>query len=223
VDIAGDLRQRAALGFGQGGCGAQARQLAREQDRHHAQIAHDGEQQAAQPFGIARACAFGVQRPHRFRRALAVNQRQHRRVLRRQMGGNGLHPGRERIEHGSGQALAVGPEQDEGIQGVGQYHGRFGQRRRGTRRLRCSAQRRHQRARQRGERGQGQQGIGRRFSGHGNQAITINPSPPQRQGLVVCTVMYGTALYGHPGFGTKATLQRQMTAHKPSHSTNGMA
>ena len=58
---------------------AHARELAREQDQHHAQVADDREQQPAQSFGAAGTAARGIQRPDFLGRLLAVDQVAQRR------------------------------------------------------------------------------------------------------------------------------------------------
>jgi hypothetical protein len=74
VDVARELRERAALVVRQR-CGqAQAREMPRQQHQHHAQVAHDGEQQATQAFAVAGATLFGMQRPHLRGGALAFEQ-----------------------------------------------------------------------------------------------------------------------------------------------------
>ncbi len=63
MDVAGEPRQRLALGLGQRAGRAHAGQLAGQQDRHHPQVAHDRQQQPAQALGVDAALLLGVQRP----------------------------------------------------------------------------------------------------------------------------------------------------------------
>ncbi len=83
VDVAGQLRQRAALRLGQLVGHAHLRQLPRQQDRHHAQVLHDRQQQPAQAFAVAPGLAPGMQRPDLIGRVLAIEQADHRLRPRR--------------------------------------------------------------------------------------------------------------------------------------------
>ena len=105
VDIAGQLRQRTALGLGALADGAHLRQLSRQQDRHHAQIAHHHQQQPAQALGVASAGCMPangrrVQRPHLRRRALAFQQGRDRWQRLRQRWLDPRPPRRQVVEDG---------------------------------------------------------------------------------------------------------------------------
>ena len=81
VDVAGQLGQRAALLVVQLVGRAHPRELARQQDRHHAQVADDRQQQPAQALAVASGLTAGVQCPHRVGRIPAVEQADHRRLV----------------------------------------------------------------------------------------------------------------------------------------------
>ena len=74
MDVAGQPGQFAALLLRQHSGVAHADQHARQQDRHHPQVAHDRQQQAAQALAAGAAPWFGMQRPDLFGGALAVQQ-----------------------------------------------------------------------------------------------------------------------------------------------------
>ncbi|KAG0920249.1 hypothetical protein G6F32_015691 [Rhizopus arrhizus] len=96
MDVAGELGQRAALFVIQLVGRAHPRQLPGQQDRHHAQVADDRQQQAAQPFTVAPGLATGMQRPYRVSSVLAVEQADHRClvVAQRQRVQVGTQPGK---------------------------------------------------------------------------------------------------------------------------------
>ncbi len=74
VDVAGQPRQRVPLPGRQLDRRAHPRQLPRQQNEHHAQIAHDRQQQTTQTFRRLVRGVLGVQRPHLFGRLLALDQ-----------------------------------------------------------------------------------------------------------------------------------------------------
>ena len=81
MDVAAQPCQRGGLRRGQRCRGAHPRELTRQQHEHHAQVAHDRQQQPAQAFvGTARR-PLRVQGPHLLGRLLAGDQALH---LRRQ-------------------------------------------------------------------------------------------------------------------------------------------
>ena len=77
MDVAGQLRQRAALRPRAVRGQAQAREVPRQQDRHHAQVAHDRQQQAAQAFAVAacRVVRRAASTPARRRAGLRAGRR----------------------------------------------------------------------------------------------------------------------------------------------------
>ena len=77
MDVAAQPRQRGGLLRRQRRRGAHPRELARQQHEHHAQVAHDRQQQPAQAFGRPAGCALRVQGPHLFGRLLAGDQALH--------------------------------------------------------------------------------------------------------------------------------------------------
>ena len=121
VNVARHPRQRTLLVGRQPPRRAHARELAGQHDRHHAQVAHQRQQQPAHAFGIAASAVAAVQRPHPARGALAFQQHvQALRHLHLRLRRQRLHID-QRIQQGGGQHLGVGVERDEDRQGVGQH------------------------------------------------------------------------------------------------------
>jgi hypothetical protein len=118
MDVARQLRQGAPLRFGQPVGRAHPRQLPRQQDRHHPQVAHDRQQQAAQALGAAGAALFGMQRPDLGGRALALDQQRDRRMgLVEGCAQAFMQPG-QRMQQGRGHHLAVGLQPRQCLEGA---------------------------------------------------------------------------------------------------------
>ncbi len=127
VDVAGQLRQRAALRLRRLVGHAHLRQLPRQQDRHHPQVLHDRQQQPAQAFAVAPGLAPGMQRPHRVGGVLRLQQAGHRLRPRwwrhrqlRQLCAQGRQVEQQRRQ----QRGLVGRQQRQRVQGVGQHRPR---------------------------------------------------------------------------------------------------
>ncbi len=122
VDVAGQLGQRAALLVVQLVGRAHPRELARQQDRHHAQVADDRQQQPAQALAVAPRFATGMQRPHRVGRILAVKQADHRGlvVTQRQLLQAGTQARQVEQQCGHHRAF-VGREHRQRIEGIAQH------------------------------------------------------------------------------------------------------
>ena len=125
MDVAGEPRQRLALGLGQRACRAHAGQLAGQQDRHHPQVAYDRQQQPAQAFGVDAALLLGVQGPHLGRGGLAFAQ------IRQRGGHAGAAPhrglqGRHRVQQRGQHHVAIGGQGRQRIQRVCGHAHRIG-------------------------------------------------------------------------------------------------
>ena len=131
VDVAGQLGQCPALLIVQLVGRAHARQLPGQQDRHHAQVADDGQQQAAQAFAVAPRFPAGMQGPDRVGRILAVQQPGHGRCMVAQRQCVQMVAQGRQIEQQRGQHHAlIRSEHGQRIQGVTQHrpvraHGRL--------------------------------------------------------------------------------------------------
>jgi hypothetical protein len=96
---------------------AHARELAREQDQHHAQIADDREQQPAQAFGAAGTAARGVQGPDFLGCLLAIDQVANSRAQALAVGlGHGDAGLLQSMQGICGKHLGVGVEIDEQVE-----------------------------------------------------------------------------------------------------------
>ncbi len=122
MDVAGQLRQRPALLVVQLVGSAHSRQLPGQQDRHHAQVADDRQQQAAQALAVAPGLAASMQRPDRIGGVLAVEQADHRRlvVAQRQLVQAGAQAGQVEQQRGNHRAF-VGGEHRQCIEGIAQH------------------------------------------------------------------------------------------------------
>ncbi len=122
VDVACQLRQRAALLVVQLVGRAHPRQLPGQQDRHHAQVADDRQQQPAQALAVASGLTAGVQCPHRVGRILAVEQADHRRlvVAQRQLVQAGTQARQVKQQCCHHRAF-VGREHRQRIEGIAQH------------------------------------------------------------------------------------------------------
>ncbi len=121
VDVARELGQCMALFFTETVGHTHARQLPRQQDRHHAQVVDDGKQQSPQPFAVAPGLAPGMQRPDLIGCIQAIQQSFHchppLRRLPRQVGHRAAQRGQ--IEQQCcNQCGLVGRQQRQCVQGV---------------------------------------------------------------------------------------------------------
>ncbi|MNM80777.1 hypothetical protein D3C81_927540 [compost metagenome] len=160
MDVAGQLGQRAALFLIELVGRAHARQLPGQQDRHHPQVADDGQQQPAQAFAVAARLATGVQGPHRVGCVLAVEQADHRRLVAAQRQCVEVDAQARQIEQqGRHHGALVCREHRQRVQGIAQHRPAGTHLRVAVRRFPMPAQGLAQRSRQHGCRGTVQQGI----------------------------------------------------------------
>ncbi len=119
MDVAGELGQRAALGLGHAVGDPQPCQLPRQQDRHHAQVLDDRQQQPAQALAVAPRLAAGMQGPDLVGRIPAFEQAGHRRELRHNsFGGDRTQSGQVEQQRGD-QRRFVGAQAAQRAQRVG--------------------------------------------------------------------------------------------------------
>jgi hypothetical protein len=110
VDVGGDIGQRTAF-IRRQACGlAQAHQLDRQQDQDRPQVAHQGQQQAAQALGAVLALALVVQRAHLLGCRQAFEQGRQVRRCGQRRGRHGFAQGRPQVQRGGGHHFGIGPQ-----------------------------------------------------------------------------------------------------------------
>ncbi len=160
VDVACQLCQRAALLVIQLVGRAHPRQLPGQQDGHHAQVADDRQQQAAQAFAVAPCLTAGMQRPHRVGGVLTIQQADHRGLVVAQRQLFQARPQAWQVEQqGRDHRAFVGGEHRQCVEGVTQHRPAGAHLVVAFRRFPVPAQGLAQRSRQHGCRGTVQQGI----------------------------------------------------------------